>query len=60
VLDGAARGVPQPFLQLFPESQTWRRHWDNTAWGSHGPRFPPARRDAASPMGKRRRGASST
>jgi hypothetical protein len=54
------RGVPQPFLQLFPESQTWRRHWDNTAWGSHGPRFPPARRDTASPMGRRRRGASST
>jgi hypothetical protein len=35
----------------------WRQHWDVTAWGSHDPRLPLARRDAASPMGRRRRDA---
>jgi hypothetical protein len=34
-----------------------RQHWNVTAWGSHDPRLPRARRDAASPMGRRRRDA---
>jgi hypothetical protein len=58
--DGAARGVPQPFLQKFPWTQLWRKHWDDAAWGSHDPRLPLAQRDAAAPMGRRRRGASNT
>jgi hypothetical protein len=57
MLDGAARGVPQPFLQMFPRTQIWRKHWDDAAWGSHDPRLPLAQRDAASPMRRRRRDA---
>jgi hypothetical protein len=40
-----------------PKHQTWRERSVDAAWGSHGPRFPPARHDAASSMGRRRRGA---
>jgi hypothetical protein len=56
--DGATRGVPPALPAEAPRTRKKRRqHWDVTAWGSHDPRLPLARRDAASPMGRRRRGA---
>jgi hypothetical protein len=55
--DGAARGGPQPIPAKLPGHQTWREHLVDAAWGSHGPRLPPARHDAASSMGRRRRDA---
>jgi hypothetical protein len=50
-------GCSPALLADSSRTQTWREHWDDTAWGSHDPRLPLARRDAASPMGRRRRDA---
>jgi hypothetical protein len=56
---GATRGDPPAHLQRRQESPQKRRQlWDITAWGSQDPRLPlhsATRRDAASPMGRRRR-----
>jgi hypothetical protein len=57
--DGATRGVPPAHLQKHQEPH---RNGDSTggvtAWGSLDPRLPLTRRDAASPMGRRRRARS--
>jgi hypothetical protein len=50
---GCSPALPADFLR----TQPWRKHRDDAAWGSHGPRPPLARRDAASPMWRRRRDA---
>jgi hypothetical protein len=53
-------GWPSAILENLPKHQTWRERSVDAAWGSHGPRFPPARHDTASSMGRRRRARSAT
>jgi hypothetical protein len=54
----ARRGVfPSLSCRSSLRPKNWRKHWDDAAWGSHVPRLPLAHRDAAAPMGRRRRDA---